>query len=185
MLPGREEEGQPLRRFWGHIQFCFPALWILLASCAAGQIRHGTYFNEAKGFVVQLPSEAWDVEMGKEPDLLLRHRSRQAGIVVNATCGEIPTDRPLKIVVRHLFFGIQAKEILLQGHEMANQGDGLEMVLRGILGGRELLLHGYTLKGSDCVYDLVLFAPSESYSEVNGEFESFVQRFHRLRERAR
>ena len=101
--------------------------------------------------------------------------------MVNATCGEIPPDRPLGIVGRHLFFGIQEKETLRQEQRTGPEGEVFEVVLRGELGGRELLLHGYTLKGPGCVYDLVLFASPEDYSEVNGEFEALVRRFQLLR----
>ncbi len=58
---------------------------------------------------------------------------------------------------------------------------GVGISLTGELGGRELLLHGYTLKGPGCVYDLVLFASPKAYSEVNGEFEALVRRFQLLR----
>lgn len=152
----------------------------MLTACATGQIRGGTYVNEAKGFAVQLPSEAWDLEIGKEPDLLLRHRSRQAGMLINATCNEIPPNRPLGITMRHLFFGIRGKEIMRQERRMSTQGEAFEMVLRGELEGREILLHSHTLKGSGCVYDLVLFASPEEYSESNGEFEALVRRFQLL-----
>ncbi|MCZ6480850.1 MAG: hypothetical protein O6929_10680 [candidate division NC10 bacterium] len=165
-----------------HFSLCLLAVGIFLTACAGAHIRNGTYINETKGFGVQLPSRAWTVETGEETDLILLHESRQAGMVVNATCGEIPPDRPLNIVSRHLFFGIQAKEVLQQDGRTAVQGEGLEVVLRGELGGRELQLHGYTLRGPDCVYDLVLFAPPEVYSEVNWEFEALVRGFHMLPE---
>ncbi len=157
------------------------AIAILLTACAGGRIVQGAYINEPKSFAVQLPSAAWNVEMNNEADLVLRHKDHQAGILIHATCGEIPSDRPLGIVGRHLFFGIRAKEILRQERRAASQEEALEVVLRGDLGGRELLLHGYTLKGPGCVYDLVLFASPEDYSEVNGEFEALVRRFQLLR----
>ncbi|MFQ5658194.1 MAG: hypothetical protein ACE5G5_11675 [Candidatus Methylomirabilales bacterium] len=164
---------------------CFPlcllAVAILLTACAGGRIIEGAYINEPKSFALQLPSEAWSVETNNEADLVLRHKDHQAGILINATCGEIPSDRPLGIVGRHLFFGIRAKEILRQERHVASQEEALEVVLRGELGGRVLLLHGYTLKGPGCVYDLVLFASPKEYSEVNREFEALVRRFHLLR----
>lgn len=165
------------RYFW----FCLLAVGILLTACATGRIVGGTYVNEAKGFAVQLPSEAWGSEIGKEPDLALRHRSRHAGMLVNASCGKIPPDRPLGIVARHLFFGIKEREVLRHDRHTDNQGEAVEMILKGELGGQKLLLHGYTLKGPGCVYDLVLFASPEGYPEANGEFEAMVQRFQLLR----
>ncbi|MCI0483758.1 MAG: hypothetical protein L0Y78_04150 [candidate division NC10 bacterium] len=133
--------------------------------------------NEAKGFAVPLPPNGWSVETGEEADLLLRHQNRKAGMVVNATCGEIPSGRPLEIVSRHLFFGIRAKEVLRGERRATAQGEVFEVVLRGELDGEELLLHAHTLRGPECVYDLVLFASPEEYSRVNGEFETMLPRF--------
>lgn len=160
-----------------HFRFCLLAVGLLLTACAAGHIRDHAYISEAKGYRVQLPAEAWDVEMGKEADLVLRHRNGQAGIVVNATCDETLRDRPLEIEIRRLFFGIREKELLRQERHTENPWEVVEVVLRGELGGRSLLFHGYTLKASGCLYDLVLFAPSEHYAAVNEEFETLVHRF--------
>jgi len=170
-----------LRCYSRHFRFFLPAVGILLTACAAGQIRGGTYVNEAKSFAVQLPSEVWDLETGKEPDLLLRHRSGQAGMLVHATCDQTLFNRPLEIAARHLFFGIKQREILRHDRRTDNQGEALEIVLKGELDGQKLFLHGYTLRGPGCVYDLVLFASPEAYAEANGEFEAMVRRFQLLR----
>lgn len=164
-----------------YTRFSLLAIGILLTACATGRIRDGMYTDESKRFAVELPSEAWNVETNNEADLVLRHKYRQAGILINATCGEVPSQRTLEIVSRHLFFGIRGKQILQQDQYTAAQGEALEVVLRGELGGREFLLHGYTFKGRGCVYDLVLFAPPKEYSELNGEFEALVQRFKLFR----
>ncbi|MBI4607488.1 MAG: hypothetical protein HY726_00585 [Candidatus Rokubacteria bacterium] len=174
--------------FWqagSRLRIWFPVLGIFLVACAGGRISAGAYMNQAKGFAVQLPLAGWNVETDKEPDLLLRHAHRQAGISIHATCGGIPRDRPLEIVSRHLFFGIRGKQILWQERRTASPEEALEVVLRGELGGRELLLHGYTVKGAGCVYDLVLFAAPEDYSDVKGDFEALVRGFRRLREETR
>ncbi|MBI2205128.1 MAG: hypothetical protein HYU41_14875 [Candidatus Rokubacteria bacterium] len=156
-----------------------PAVGIFLAACAGPQIRDGAYANAAKRFVVPLPSAGWTVEMDAGPDLLLRHESRQAGISVHATCGEIPADRRVEIASRHLFFGIQDKQVLRDEPRAGSPEEGSEVLLRGHVEGRDLLLHGYTVKGSGCLYDLVLFAAPEDYAEVDGEFEALVHGFRR------
>jgi hypothetical protein len=153
---------------------------LLLTACAAGRIRDGAYVNEAKGFAVRLPSQAWDVEMGGEPDLFFRHQSRQAGILVHATCGEIPPDRSLEIASRHLFFGIHGQDFLRQDRHNPGDREAVEVLLRGKLQGQELLLHGFSVKGSGCVYDLVLFATPEQYAEADQEFEAAVRHFQLL-----
>lgn len=169
----------------GSVAFCGLAFAIFLTACAAGRITQGAYVNEVKGFSIPLPSSGWRVETGDEADLVLRHQHHQAGILINATCGEIPPDRPLPIISRHLFFGIDGKEILQQETRATAHGEAVEVVLRGELGGRELVLHAYTLRGSGCVYDLVLFAPPDEYSQLNGEFEALVGRFQLLGGEAR
>lgn len=115
----------------------------------------------------------------------MRHKHRQAGILINATCGEIPPNRPLTILSRHLFFGVREKKMLREERRALSQGDALEVFLRGEMGTTELLLHSYTMKKDDCVYDLVFFAPPQDYSEVSGEFDAVVRQFRFLtRERA-
>lgn len=156
-----------------------PVVAILSAGCASGRLRDGAYVNETKGFVVRLPSPAWNVEAGREPDLLLSHRHRRAGISVHAACGELPPDRRVEIASRHLFFGLRDKRIIHDYHRAAFRDDAVEVMLRGETDGEEFLLHGYTVKGSRCLYDLVLFAAPEDYASVNSEFEALVRGFRR------
>ncbi len=123
--------------------------------------------------------------MGSEPDLFLRHGARGAGIVIHATCDEIPRGRPLEIVARHLLFGVRGKEILWQGWRATASGEAVETVLRGGVDDRRFLFHSVNLRGSGCVYDLLLFAPPEAYAETNGDFEALVAQFHLLRKEKR
>jgi len=162
--------GPPLR-------WLFPIIVLLVGGCASGRIRDGAYVNEAKGFVARLPSTAWNVEASGEPDLLLSHRHRRAGISVHAVCGAIPPDRRVEIASRHLFFGIREKRILHDYRRADLRDDAVEVVMRGKADDEDLLLHGYTVKGSACLYDLVLFAAPEDYPSVNGDFEALVRGF--------
>lgn len=162
-----------------------PAVGVFLTACAAGRIRGGEYVNEAKGFMVPLPPSGWNVETGKGPDLLLRHEVRHAGISIHATCGGIPPDRPVEIASRHLLFGVRGKQVLREQRHVAPRHEALEVLLRGELDGRQLLLHGYTVKGLGCLYDLVLFAAPEDYPAVSGEFEVLVRGFRRVEEEPR
>ncbi|MFQ5804393.1 MAG: hypothetical protein ACE5JQ_16000 [Candidatus Methylomirabilales bacterium] len=156
---------------------CLLAVGISLAGCGASQIRDGAHINAAKGFLVELPSEAWNVETNNETDLVLRHKYHHAGILINATCGEIPSDRSPDIGSPHRFFGFQRMQLLQEEPRAAGPGDVREVVLQSKFGGRERILHGYTLKVRGCLYDLLLFSSPEDYSGVNREFEALVRRF--------
>lgn len=161
-----------------------PVLGIFLAACAGAGIRDGAYVDRAKGFAVPLPANGWNVQTDRLSGLLLRHSSRQAGILVHATCGQIPPNRSLEIISRHLFFGLRQAAPLEQERRATAWGDEVEVRLRGQLEGREVLLHGYTRKGGGCVYDLVLFTAPPDYSAVNGDFEALARGF-RLEKRTR
>lgn len=155
------------------------AIAVLATACASGTIRDGAYVNEAKGFAVELPSVGWTADTHGEPDLLLRHADRDAGISIHATCRGIPPERPPEIVSRHLFFGIRGKRVLRQEGRAALAPESLDVILRGELDGRELLLHGYSLLSPRCIYDLVLFAAPEAFATTNVEFEALVRSFRR------
>jgi hypothetical protein len=158
------------------------AVALVLTGCAGGRIAHGTFIHEAKGFVVTLPPAHWTPETGDGPDLLLRHASRQAGISIHGTCGGTPPDRPLEIASRHLFFGLRETRVVAAPRRVPGRSDdALEVVLRGELQQRDLLVHGYTVRGADCLYDLVLFAAPEDYAAVDGEFQALVRGFRRLK----
>jgi hypothetical protein len=162
---------------------CLLAITTFFSGCASAWISDGAYVNEAKGFAVKLPPAAWKVQTGEEADLILRHKHREAGILINASCSEVPPNRPLTILSRHLFFGVREKEILREQRRALSQGEALEVVLRGEMGTMGLLLHGYTVKEHGCVYDLVLFASPRDYPEVGREFDVLVQQFRILPER--
>lgn len=149
-------------------------------------MRGGRYVNETKGFTVSLPAAAaWSIDTAGQPDLFLRHARRRAGISINATCGTVPPDRPVDIVSRHLLFGIRNKHILRQDRRVMSGHEALEVVLRGELRDQDLVLHGYTVKNSHCVYDLVLVAVPEDYWEVDEDFETVVRGFRLSRADAR
>lgn len=156
------------------------AVGLALTGCAGGRIAHGAFIHEAKGFVVPLPSATWTPETGQRPDLLLRHASRPAGISIHGTCVAIPPDRSLDIASRHLFFGLRHKQVVVEPRRAALHDDAVEVVLRGELGHRDLLVHGYTVRDAGCLYDLVLFAAPEDYAAVDGEFQALVGGFRRL-----
>ncbi|MFQ5846738.1 MAG: hypothetical protein ACE5IQ_03580 [Candidatus Methylomirabilales bacterium] len=157
--------------------FYLLAVGIFLTGCAAGQIGDGTYINQSTAFDVAPPSKAWTVKTGTGSDRLLRSQSRQAWISIHATCGEIPSYRPPKIVGPYRFFGIQRIQRLRENRHPTGHGEVLEVMVQSKLGGRERMLHGYTLKIQGCLYDLLLFASPEDFSAVDREFRALVRQF--------
>lgn len=156
------------------------AVGLALAGCAGGRIADGAFVHEAKRFMVPLPSATWMPETDRRPDLLLRHASRAAGISVHGTCGVIPPGRSLDIASRHLFFGLRDRQVVLGPRRAPLPDEAVEVVLRGQLEHRDVVVHGYTVRDAGCLYDLVLFAVPEDYAAVDGEFRALVRGLRRL-----
>lgn len=90
----------------------------------------------------------------------------------------------MEIASRHLFFGIRNTHVL-ERRRGASSEDAVDVTLRGELEGRALLLHGHTVRGHRCLYDLVLFAAPEDYADVEADFEVLVRGFRRLKDETR
>lgn len=152
----------------------------ILSGCATWQVLDGTYLNEAKGFKLRLPSSIWTLEGGDEPELLFRHQTLPAGMMVNATCGGRAPSRELHVLGRHLLFGLKEKRVLKTDQTVLAEKEVLQTFVRGTFEGEELLVKSYVIKAEGCVYDLVYFADPEVYAEGEGEFEALVKGFELL-----
>ncbi len=153
---------------------------MILSGCATGQILNGAYLNEAKGFKVRSPSTSWTRETGKEPELVFRHYTLPAGMMVNATCEGRAPSRDLQVLGRHLLFGLKEKGVLKTDQTVLADQEVLQTLVRGSLEGTELLVRSYVIKARGCVYDLVYFAEPEVYAEGEREFEGLVKDFKLL-----
>jgi hypothetical protein len=159
------------------------ALTVLaLAGCASAgpRIENGVFRAPAL-FRVTVPGPEWDVTTASRAELELRHRSREAGIFVNAECGDEPARRDVWVLARRLFLGLQAREVLENGAATIDGVPAVRSVLEARVGGRDdrVRLEAYVVKDARCVYDLVYVAPAEEFAARRPDFQRFVESFVR------
>jgi hypothetical protein len=155
---------------------------LALGGCAsAGPRVENGVFRAPALFRVAVPGAAWEVAAASRAELELRHRGGDAGIFVNAECGDEPARRDVSVLARRLFLGLQAREVLENGAATVDGVPALRSVMEARVSGRDdrVRLEAYVVKDARCVYDLVYVAPAEGFAEGRADFQRFVESFVR------
>ena len=149
------------------------------AGCATTPVVGALFRDTAQGFEVRLPDAPWSVHPLPGAKLALRNLDRGAAMALLTECkaaeaGELPG------VGRHLYFGLQDKQV--QGQEPVQlQGvPGLQTRLSATLDGRPVEVEGITLRHAGCLLDFVYVAPPAAFPGGRGEFQAFVDSWRPL-----
>lgn len=160
------------------------ALWAgvlaaLAAGCAAGRLADGAYVNPATAFRVPLPPAPWAPISLPEVDVAFRHPERPGTIAVFSACEGLERG-PLRILARRLFFGLKEREMVAQTPVSVDGAEAMRTVVRGVLEGRPVVVESVVVRRGDCVYDMVLTAPPDSYPSLRADFEGMAAGWERL-----
>jgi hypothetical protein len=90
-----------------------------------------------------------------------------------AECKE-PEAGELRGVGRHLFFGLQDKQVQAQEPVVLQGVPGLRTRLAATLDDRPVEVEGITLRHAGCLVDFVYVAPPAAFPGGRGDFETFV-----------
>jgi hypothetical protein len=138
--------------------------------------RHdGSYVISRKGYRVGAP-DGW-TRIDSEADLALRRADPPAGLMAHATCDGKPAGRPLPILARHLRFGLRDVQDLLESPASLDGLLGTAQHFRATLDGVPVGVRALTLRGAECVYDLVGVAAPEGLDALAPDFDRFVAGF--------
>jgi hypothetical protein len=153
-------------------------LLILLGSsaCAGGRIVGGVFYSD-KGYRVTLPANGWRVLSAGEADLALEQPEWGAGMLLHATCGASAPRRSLRVLARHLTFGLLDRKVLEHGEATVTGLPALRSLLQGELDGRAVRVETYVLRDGTCVYDMVYVAPPTEFPKGVSDFQAFVSSF--------
>lgn len=149
---------------------------LVLTACSADRIERGM-FHSAKGYRVTLPASGWRVELNGPADLELRRAGSAAGMLADATCGGQPPTRPVRVLARHLLFGLTHRSVLEEGPVAVAGRAGVRSVVRGQRDGTDVGVEAVVLKDERCVYDFLYVAPIEQFEAGRADFEAFVGSF--------
>lgn len=166
---------------WGWYLACGLITLNYLAGCGAalGRIVGQQFISPRYAFEVDLPGNAWQVVTGEPSVLTLSHPERAAGMTIEVTCDR-GQSAPLEVLARHLFFGFQVREILLQESHVVHGVPALKTVARARLDTREFLVSSYVVQHHSCVYDMVYFASPQDFPQGEPDFERMVSQFRFL-----
>jgi len=106
--------------------------------------------------------------------LSLRNLDRGAAMALLAEC-EVPERGELRWVGRHLYFGLQDKQVQAQEPVRLRGVAGLRTRLSATLDGRPVEVEGITLRHAGCLVDFVYVAPPAAFPGGRGDFWSFVE----------
>ena len=146
------------------------SLAALLAGCAAGRVVGGGYENPITGFRIPLPPAPWVRVSIPDVEVAFRHPSAAGTIAAFSSC-EGPRRAPLRILARHLFFGLKERAVLEQGPVSLDGAEALRTVMRGDQEGSPVIVESVVVRRGACVYDLVLAATSNAYAALRPDFE--------------
>lgn len=83
----------------------------------------------------------------------------------------------LEMLKRHLLIGMTAKKIVSEDSVLVDNQSALHTILEGKMDNNKLKINSYVIKVGDKVYDLVYWAPADSFDSVKGDFENMVRTF--------
>lgn len=101
----------------------------------------------------------------------------RAGILAHATCEGKPPRRPLRVLARHLIFGLEGRKLVEREEVTVGGRPGIRMLVEGRLDRTPVTVEAYVLKGEGCIYDLVYVASPTDFAAGQTEFREFVGSF--------
>jgi hypothetical protein len=155
------------------------ALVVLVAGgCSVRRIDRGVY-HSSKGYRVTIPGPDWQVVDRTRADLELRHRSGEAGLLVQATCDAEITRRSPAALRHALLAGLRERTILASEEASVAGRPATRIVLeaRSEAGGPEIRMEVLTVPGPRCVYDLMYAAPPASFEARHADFRRLAASF--------
>ena len=87
----------------------------------------------------------------------------------------------LEILNTQLFIGLKGKKILSKDQITIDNQKAMHTILVGSVDNQQLKIDSYVIQAKGHVYDLVYWAPSDSFEDVRSDFENAVKSF-KLRE---
>jgi len=152
---------------------------LALGACAGARIEHGVYHGPS-GYRVALPPDgAWAVVDDSRADLELRHRTVEAGMLVNGTCDPALVRRTPEVLDLHLLMGLRDRAMLEQDEAPVDGRVASHRLLEGRMRQSEerVRVESYTLRGERCVWDLLFVAAPAVFEAARGDFRRFVESF--------
>jgi hypothetical protein len=150
------------------------AALLTVSACAVGTVRDGVYHDPRRRFTVRVPAGRWEPLTLDGAALSFRAPDLNAGMGLRVDCDR-PEPGPVSSVARHLFFGLQDKQVETRERVAVPGADGVRTRLRARLDDRPVIVDGVTLRHGECLYDFVYVAPPQRFEEGRADFDAFFR----------
>lgn len=159
--------------------------WLVLApsiGCGSGRGSFdGAIFRDGPiSFRVNPVPNEWRAISVSHATLAFRDEKHLATIVLNARCGRLDEDTPLKSLQAHLLIGTSEREIVSETIMSMDAREALHSNVHAKLDGVPRAFDIYILKKDGCVYDFVRVGPRGATETPTTDFDEWVATFRTL-----
>jgi hypothetical protein len=149
----------------------FALLWLFSCTHRLQLVEGGRYSDPQGYFELSIPENGWQLLSWKDVDFALWDEDEGATIAITVT--PLKEDVELATLARHLLIAFERKRVLSQRAEKINGREALKTVLEGWVEGTEIKAEAYVVKGDGVFYDIIFWAPRETFPRK-------VEAFHQL-----
>jgi len=164
----------------------FPLLgWLALANaggCGSGRGSFdGAIFRDGPiSFRVNPVPNEWRAISVSHATLAFRDEKNQSTVVLNARCGHLDEDTPLKSLQAHLLIGTTEREIVSETIMPMDAREALHSKVYAKLDGVPRAFDIYILKKDGCVYDFLRIGAHGANETPTTDFDEWVATFRTL-----
>jgi len=144
--------------------------------CAPLQIKEGGFSPPHKKYSVTLPGKDWEpIKIGKE-DVALWHKQYHA--MITFISSDIENKKySLEMLNSQLFIGMKEKKVLRKESVIVDNQQAMHTIYVCEVDNHKFKVDSYVIKFGNKVYDLLYWAPSDSFDYVREDFKSIVKSF--------
>jgi len=165
-----------LHYFTQAICWLCPFFFMLVLSCTPLQVKEGVFSPSHGNYTVDLPEKDWEpVRTGKE-DIALWHKQHHAMIAIISSDIENKAFS-LEMLNGQLFIGMKNKKILLKESALVDNQEAMHTILICEIDNHTFKVESYVIKIENRVYDLLYWAPFDSFDNAREDFVNVINSF--------
>jgi hypothetical protein len=147
-----------------------------LSCCAPVQIKEQAFLPYHKKYSVIIPEKEWEVVQINGEDITLRNKQYQATIAFISS-GRENGKFSQEVIDRQLFVGLKRKKILLKEPVRVDNQEAIHTVLEFEMDNCKLKIDSYVIQTKDMIFDLVYWAPPDTFQFAYEAFGRIIQSF--------
>ncbi len=151
--------------------------FLCIFGCATVKIRDDVFSPSGGKYTINISVKEWEPVDADKADIALWNKQYKAMFAIISS--NIENKRlSLEMLRRHLFIGIADRKIVSKDSVLVDNQRALHTILEGEMDNCRLKIDAYVIRMGEKIYDLVCWAPSDSFDHIQGDFEDMIRSFH-------